>query len=42
MISDETLMNDLYKKIILTVHTYASDKHLSAIISQNNKPIALL
>ena len=42
MVSYETLLNYLYWKIPFTVHTDAYDKQLSAVISQNNKPIKFL
>ena len=41
MVSDETLLNYLDCTIKFTVQKYASDKHLGAIIIQNNKPIHL-
>ena len=34
-------MNYLCWNIMLMVHIYASDKHVGAGISQNNKPIDL-
>ena len=39
MVSAETILNYPGWKIIFTVHTYASDKQLGAVISQKNKPI---
>ena len=39
MISEETLLNYTDWKILLTVNTDASDKHLGDVIIQNNKPI---
>ena len=39
MVSADTLMSDPYWKLTFTVHTDASNKHLGAVISQNNKPI---
>ena len=39
MVSENTLLSDLGLTTAFTVHTYASDKHLGAVISQNNKPI---
>ena len=42
MVSAETLLNYPDWTIPLTVHTDASDKQLGAVISQKNKPIALL
>ena len=41
MVSAKTLLDYPDWKIIFTVHTDASDKKLSSIIGQNNKPIAL-
>ena len=41
MVSSENLLSDPDWKIKLTVHTDASDKRIGAIISHNNKPIAL-
>ena len=41
MVSADTLMSYPDWKITLTVHTYASDKHHGAIISQNDKHITL-
>ena len=41
MVSEKTLLNYTDWKIPFTVHTNASDKKLGAVISQNNKPIAL-
>ena len=40
MVSSETLLSYPDWKIPFTVHTDVSDKHLDAVISQNNKPIA--
>ena len=42
MVSAETLISYPDYKLPVTVHTYASDKQLGAVISQNNKPIAFL
>ena len=42
MVSAEILLSYPYWKILLTAHTYASDKQLDAVISKSNKPIALL
>ena len=39
MVSSETLSSYPDWKISFTVHTYASDKKLGAVISHNNKPI---
>ena len=39
--SAETLLNSTYCTITFTVHTNDSDKQLGAVISYNNKPIAL-
>ena len=41
MVSAETLLSYPYWKINFTLHTYAYDKQLAAIIIQNNKHIAL-
>ena len=41
MFYDETLLSYPDWTIPFTVHTDASDKQLVAVISQNNKPIAL-
>ena len=41
MISTETLLDYPYLTITLTVHIDASVKHLGAVISQNDSPIAL-
>ena len=41
MVSAENLLNCNYWKIPFTLHTGASDKQLGAVISQNDKPIAL-
>ena len=41
MVSAETLLSYPYWKLQFTVHTYASNKKLGAVISQNNKPIYL-
>ena len=40
MVSIETLMSYPDWKLPFTFHTNASDKHLGAVISQNNKHIA--
>ena len=37
----ETLLSNQYWKLTFKVHTDASDKKIGAVISQNNKPIAL-
>ena len=42
MVSADTLLMYPDWKILLTVHTDASDKQLGAFISQNNRPIDLL
>ena len=42
MVSAETLLIYIDWKLPFTVHTDASDKKLGAVISHNNKPIALL
>ena len=41
MVSSGTLISYPYWKIPFTVHNDDSDKELGAVISQNNKPIAL-
>ena len=41
MVSAETLLSYPYWRLSFTVHTDASDKHLGAVISHNNKPIDL-
>ena len=41
MVSSGNLLSDPDWKITLTVHTDAFDKRIGAIISHNNKPIAL-
>ena len=41
MVSAETLISDLDWKLTFTAQTDASDKQLCAVISQNNKPIAV-
>ena len=40
MVSDDNLLSYADWTIPFTGHTYASDKKLVAVISQNNKPIA--
>ena len=40
MVSADTLLSYPDWKLPFTVHTYASDKQLDAVISHNNKPIA--
>ena len=40
MVSTETLLSYPYWKLSFIFHTYASDKQLGAVISQNIKPIA--
>ena len=40
MDSTGTPLNDTDWRITLTVHTYASDRQLGAVTSQNNTPIA--
>ena len=40
MFSSKTLLNCIYWTMPFTVHTYASDKQVGTIISNNNKPIA--
>ena len=42
MVSADTLLSYTYWSIPLTVHTTVSDKQLGAVISKNNKPIAIL
>ena len=42
MISDETLLRYPYWTIRFMVHISASDKYLGAVISKNDKPIALI
>ena len=42
MVLTETLLSYPDWKLPITVHTYASYKQLGVVISQNNKPIALL
>ena len=42
MVSTETLLSYTYWTINFTVHTDDSDKQLGAVISKNNKPVALL
>ena len=39
MVSSDTLFSYPYWKIIYNLNTYASDKQLGDVISQNNKPI---
>ena len=41
MVSAENLFNDIDWTITFTVHTYASDKDLDAVISNNDKVIEL-
>ena len=41
MVSTKTLLSYPYLKIPFTVHTYASDKQLGAVIIHNKKHIAL-
>ena len=41
MVYAETLLNYTDWKITFTVHIYASDKNLVAVIIQNSKPIDL-
>ena len=41
MVSAETLLHHPYWKMLFTVNTFASDKQLYAVISQNNKSIEL-
>ena len=41
MVSEETLLNFIDWNIMFTIHIYASDKHLGAVISQNDKPITI-
>ena len=41
MLSSDTLLSYPGCKIPFKVHTYAYDKQLGAVISQNNKPIEL-
>ena len=41
MLSAETLLSYPYWKLQFTVNTDASNKQLGALISKNNKPIAL-
>ena len=40
MVSAEMLLNCLDWKLPFIVHTYAYDKQLGAVISQDKKPIA--
>ena len=40
IVSEEKLLNYQYWTIPFTIHTFASDKYLGAVISQNNKPIS--
>ena len=40
MVSAEKLLSYPYWTLPFKVHTYASDRKLGAVISQNNKPIA--
>ena len=42
MVSAETLLNDLDWVITFTVHTYAYDNQLDAVIIHNNKAIEFL
>ena len=42
MVSDEMMLSYPYWKLPFTVHTYASDRQLCAVISNNSKPIAFL
>ena len=42
MVYAETLLNYLYWKIMVAVHTYASDNQLGTIIIRNDKPIAFI
>ena len=41
MVSDENFLSYPYWTIPFTVHTDASDRQLSAVMSKNNKPITL-
>ena len=41
MVSADRLLNHLDWTIPFTVHTDAYDKQLGAVISKNNKPIAV-
>ena len=41
MVSTETLLSYLYRKLLFTFYTDASDKQLGDFIIHNNKPIAL-